>query len=99
MELIIAEALSLRWSMELVVFVRFSLKQIAFSFTMRGEGFAIFFPPFDCVDFSFVRRDGNSAADYTARNASSFPDHVWVEEGPPDLVPFLDADVLASMHV
>ncbi|XP_057418993.1 uncharacterized protein LOC130713222 [Lotus japonicus] len=49
---------------------------------------------FSNMDVSFVRRSGNSAADFLARGASSFL--VWIEEGPPGLDAFVRSDILAS---
>lgn len=89
---VLAEALSLQWSMELasqlgfrsVQFETDSLqlyqewrKHTGFSylFYVLSDCFVLF-PLFDRVELSFVRRGGNSAADFMARNASSFPEHV-----------------------
>ena len=54
-------------------------------------------PNFDVFSLSFVRRTGNCAADFLARNSFTLSNHVWIEEGPPDLLPLLNNDVLASM--
>ncbi|XP_057436973.1 uncharacterized protein LOC130729288 [Lotus japonicus] len=50
---------------------------------------------FTLMDLLFVRRSGNTAADFLARGASSFA--VWIEEGPPGLDTFVASDALASM--
>ncbi|XP_057426348.1 uncharacterized protein LOC130719758 [Lotus japonicus] len=110
---IVAEALSLRWAMELSVDLGFRRVQFEtdclplFQAWKKANGtsyiFSIIydcrslFSAFDYVDFSFVRRQGNSCADYLARRASTFQDVVWIEEGPPELTSFLLSDVLASM--
>ncbi|XP_057450622.1 uncharacterized protein LOC130742539 [Lotus japonicus] len=49
------------------------------------------------VDLSFVRRGGNSVADYLAGNASSYSDMVWLEEVPAEVIDLVHADVMASM--
>ncbi|XP_057441872.1 uncharacterized protein LOC130733664 [Lotus japonicus] len=53
-------------------------------------------PAFSFFDFSFVRRSGNYVADFLARNASDFPDSVWVEEVPHAADPLVINDVMAS---
>ena len=53
-------------------------------------------PNFDSFSVSFVRRTGNSVADFLARTSFSIPNQVWIEEGPPALYPLLNNDVLAS---
>ena len=53
-------------------------------------------PNYDFYSVSFVRRTGNCAADFLARNSFTLSNHVWIEEGPPDLLPFLNIDVMAS---
>lgn len=50
---------------------------------------------FDSMDVSFIRRSGNSVADFLARGASFFL--VWIEEGPPGLNAFVRSDILASV--
>ncbi|XP_057418236.1 uncharacterized protein LOC130712417 [Lotus japonicus] len=52
---------------------------------------------FDFISLSFVRRPGNTVADYLARHASSFAGCVWIEEVPPEVETFVTADILASM--
>lgn len=54
---------------------------------------------FDYVDLLFVRREGNSAVDFMARNASSLSNMVWLEKGHPGLVPFLNVDVMTSKPI
>ncbi|XP_057418939.1 uncharacterized protein LOC130713165 [Lotus japonicus] len=110
---VIAEALDLQWSMELATQLGFRSVQfgtdnlelyhawrkrngVSYLFSIISDCYA-FIPFFDHVELSFVRRNGNSAVTYMAKNASSFPEHVWVEEGPSGLSPFLDSDVLTSM--
>ncbi|XP_057444643.1 uncharacterized protein LOC130736886 [Lotus japonicus] len=109
----IGEALSLRWAMELdtqlgfrrVLFETDCLPLFqawkkatrgSYLFTIIQDCFR-FCNLFDFVDFTFVRRNDNNAADYMARNASTFTNEVWVEEGPPGLAPLLLDDCLASM--
>jgi hypothetical protein len=55
-------------------------------------------PNFDVFSVSFVRRTGNCAADYLARNSFNLSNHVWIEEAPPELVPLLNVDVMASVR-
>ncbi|XP_057426083.1 uncharacterized protein LOC130719473 [Lotus japonicus] len=52
---------------------------------------------FTSFDLSFVRRSGNSVADFLAKNSSKFSNIVWIEEVPPDLDLLVTSDVLASM--
>ncbi|XP_057452127.1 uncharacterized protein LOC130743933 [Lotus japonicus] len=52
---------------------------------------------FDVFTLSFVRRSGNAAADYLARNASTYADMVWVEEVPDCVFHVVAQDVLAPM--
>ncbi|XP_057416181.1 uncharacterized protein LOC130710823 [Lotus japonicus] len=111
----VAEALSLRWSMDLAIQLGFrrvqfetdclllqqawkkvSRNSYLFSIIKDCHKLVVFF---DHVDLTFVRREGNFCADYLARNASSYPDSVWIEEGPPGLSSFLRDDVLASMPI
>ncbi|XP_057425715.1 uncharacterized protein LOC130719089 [Lotus japonicus] len=47
---------------------------------------------FRSFNLSFVRRSGNSVADHLAKNSSRYPNHVWIEEVPPDCVPLIDYD-------
>src|ERR1044072_6222902 len=54
-------------------------------------------PNFDMFSVSFVRRTSNCAADFLARNSFSLSNHVWIEEGPPNLLPLLNNDVLACV--
>ena len=54
-------------------------------------------PNFDVFSVSFVRRTGNCAADYLARNSFNLPNQVWIEEAPPDLVTLLNNNVMASV--
>ncbi|XP_057452189.1 uncharacterized protein LOC130744007 [Lotus japonicus] len=109
----VAEALSLRWAMELSVDLGFRRVQFEtdclplFQAWKKANGTSyIFLLIFDCrslfsafdyVDLSFVCRQGNSCADYLARRASTFQNVLWIEEGPPELTSFLLSDVLASM--
>ncbi|XP_057431260.1 uncharacterized protein LOC130724076 [Lotus japonicus] len=109
----VAEALSLRWAMDLAIQLGFRRVQFEtdclllqqawkkvsgnsylFSIIKDCHKLVVFF---DHVDLTFVRREGNSCADYLARNASSYPDFVWIEEGPPGLSSLLRDDVLASV--
>ncbi|XP_057453121.1 uncharacterized protein LOC130744983 [Lotus japonicus] len=52
---------------------------------------------FTSFDLSFVRRSGNSVADFLAKNSSKFSNVVWIEEVPPELDLLVTSDVLASM--
>ena len=54
-------------------------------------------PNFDSLAMSFVRRTGNCAADFLARNSFTLSNNVWIGGGPPDLLPFLNIDVMASV--
>ncbi|XP_057451857.1 uncharacterized protein LOC130743639 [Lotus japonicus] len=111
----IAEALGLRWVMEIssqlgfrrVQFETDSL-QLYYAWK-KGTGRSVLFSVihdcisflslFDFVDLSFVRRQGNACADFMARNASTLSDVIWIEEGPPGLFCLLQADLLASVPV
>ncbi|XP_057418936.1 uncharacterized protein LOC130713161 [Lotus japonicus] len=53
-------------------------------------------PAFSFFDFIFVRRSGNYVADFLARNASDFPNSIWVEEVPHVVDHLVVTDVLAS---
>ena len=55
-------------------------------------------PNFDVFSISFVQRTGNCTADYLARNSFNLSNHVWIEEAPPELVPLLNVDVMASVR-
>ncbi|XP_057422210.1 uncharacterized protein LOC130716023 [Lotus japonicus] len=107
----LGEALSLRWAMVLATQLGFRRVQFETDSLLlhqawkKRRGSSILFTViadcfnlmhlFDYVDLSFVRREGNSAADFMARNASSLSNVVWVEEGPPGLTAILNSDVLA----
>ncbi|XP_057452876.1 uncharacterized protein LOC130744733 [Lotus japonicus] len=109
----VAEALCLRWAMELSVHLGFRRVQFEtdylplFQAWKKANGTSYLFSIiYDCrsllsaidyVDFSFVRRQGKFCADYLARHAFTFQDVVWIEEGPPGLSSFLCSDILASM--
>ncbi|XP_057432105.1 uncharacterized protein LOC130724854 [Lotus japonicus] len=54
---------------------------------------------FDFIDLCFVRRSGNSVADYFARNAVSYGQRVWVEDVPPAVLPLVNGDILSSAPV
>ncbi|XP_057426392.1 uncharacterized protein LOC130719802 [Lotus japonicus] len=56
-------------------------------------------PFFDVFSLSFVRRSGNSVADFLAKNASTYADCVWVEEAPDAVSGLVDLDVIASRPV
>ncbi|XP_057425675.1 uncharacterized protein LOC130719041 [Lotus japonicus] len=108
-----AEALCLRWAMLLSSELGFRRVQIEtdslqlFHAWNRGVGRSLLFSVvqdckgllnlFDYVALSFIRRQGNTCADFMARNASTLSDVVWIEEGPPGLYGLLQADILASM--
>ncbi|XP_057452813.1 uncharacterized protein LOC130744665 [Lotus japonicus] len=108
----VGEALSLRWAMDLaiqlgfrrVVFETDCLPLFQAWKKASGGSYLLtviqdcfhFCNFFDFVDLSFVRREGNCAADFLARNASTLTNEVWVEDGPPGLFPLLLEDILAS---
>ncbi|XP_057444764.1 uncharacterized protein LOC130737009 [Lotus japonicus] len=52
---------------------------------------------FTSFELSFVRRSGNSVADFLAKNSSKFSNVVWIEEVPQELDLLVTSDVLASM--
>ncbi|XP_057444974.1 uncharacterized protein LOC130737236 [Lotus japonicus] len=52
---------------------------------------------FDYVDLSFVRRGGNSVADFLAGTASKYTDMVWLEEVPMKAITLVHKDVMASI--
>ncbi|XP_057418218.1 uncharacterized protein LOC130712400 [Lotus japonicus] len=52
---------------------------------------------FTSFDMSFVRRSGNSVADFLAKNSSNFYNVIWIEEFPPKLDLLVTSDVLAFM--
>ncbi|XP_057452977.1 uncharacterized protein LOC130744833 [Lotus japonicus] len=56
----------------------------------------LFTSAFSYFQFTFVRRSGNLVADFLARNASNFPNSVWVEEVPHDVDHLVINDALAS---
>ncbi|XP_057433409.1 uncharacterized protein LOC130726195 [Lotus japonicus] len=56
-------------------------------------------PFFDVFSLSFVRRSGNSVANFLAKNASTYADCVWVEEAPDAVSGLVDLDVIASRPV
>ncbi|XP_057444459.1 uncharacterized protein LOC130736674 [Lotus japonicus] len=109
----IAEALSLRWAMTLATQLGFRRVQFEVDSLQlhqawrRREGdsyLAMIIQDcfklcgfFDHVDLSFTRREGNVCAHFMAKHAYSLDDVVWVEEGPPGLLPLLHDDLLASM--
>ncbi|XP_057432981.1 uncharacterized protein LOC130725811 [Lotus japonicus] len=110
-----AEAFCLRWAMELSSQLGFRGVQFEtdclqlFHAWKKGVGHSPLFSLlqdckafvrlFDCVEFTFTRRQGNTCADFMARNTSTLSNTVWVEEGPPGLCSLLQADLLASMPV
>ncbi|XP_057432744.1 uncharacterized protein LOC130725541 [Lotus japonicus] len=49
---------------------------------------------FDLVSVMFVRRTGNTVADFLAKNSEAYTDTVWVEEVPLAAAPLIDADVM-----
>ncbi|XP_057444908.1 uncharacterized protein LOC130737161 [Lotus japonicus] len=51
---------------------------------------------FDFFSLSFVRRTGNSVADFLAKNASTYANSVWVEEVSDAVIGLVNLDVLAS---
>lgn len=54
---------------------------------------------FDYVDLSFVRRGGNSVADFLAGTASKYTDIVRLEEVPSEVITLVHASVMASMPI
>ncbi|XP_057443958.1 uncharacterized protein LOC130736128 [Lotus japonicus] len=111
----IGEGLSLRWAMELatqlglqrVLFETGCLPLFqawkkasggSYLFTVIQDCFR-FCNFFDFVDLSLVHRDGNYAADFKERNASTFTNEVWIEERPSGLILLLLDDSLASMPI
>lgn len=113
LSLAIAEALCLRWMWSFLLSWtsgEFNLKWFASNHAWRkcgGESYLIyvvhdcfsFLGFFDRVDFSFVRREGNSGPDFIAGNVFALSGVVWVEEGHSGLLAFLHTDVLASMPI
>ncbi|XP_057452167.1 uncharacterized protein LOC130743986 [Lotus japonicus] len=99
-----AEAFCLRWAMELSSQLGFRRVQFEtdclqlFHAWKKGVGrsplFSLlqdcktFVQLFDCVEFTFTRRQGNTCADFMARNASTLSNIVWVEEAPRVYVAF-----------
>lgn len=53
----------------------------------------------DFIELSFVRRNGNSVADYLARNVVSFGHCVWVKDVPPDLMSLINIDLVAFVSL
>lgn len=52
---------------------------------------------FDVVTFSFVRRTGNTVADFLARNADTYANLVWVEKVPEAALPLVISDVMTPL--
>ncbi|XP_057452921.1 uncharacterized protein LOC130744783 [Lotus japonicus] len=111
---LLAEALGLRWTMQLATdlgFRRITLEtnclQLFNTWRSQEEGRSylssiisdcrILISAFDYVSVSFVRRTGNTVADFLARNSDTYANMVWVEEVPLTVVSLIDADVMNSL--
>lgn len=54
---------------------------------------------FDYVTLSFVRRTGNTVADFLTRNSETYANSVWVEEVPDAAIPLIIYDVMSLLPV
>ncbi|XP_057432151.1 uncharacterized protein LOC130724903 [Lotus japonicus] len=107
---LLAEAVSMRWSMQLTIdlgFRRILLEtdclQLFKAWKAKEAGRSylssiisdcrFLVSAFDYVNLSFVRRTGNTVADFLARNAATYAGFVWVEEVPDAALPFIISDV------
>ncbi|XP_057444442.1 uncharacterized protein LOC130736657 [Lotus japonicus] len=107
----VVEAMALRWALVMekdLGFRRVALEMnclVLFDAWRRVGGFSILdsvvqdcrylLSCFDVLDFLFVRRSGNQAADALATLSFSLGDVVWIEEIPQQLFGIVQSDVMA----
>ncbi|XP_057426407.1 uncharacterized protein LOC130719819 [Lotus japonicus] len=111
---LLAEAMSLRWTMQLAIDLGFrricletdclqlytfwQAKEVGRSYlsSIISECHTLLCV-FDVVSFSFVRRTGNTVADFLARTAETYADLVWVEEVPDAALAYVVSDVMSCL--